>query len=309
LCFRFNWESWRFRHQRPTPSSLSDSKAPDFHTWVRLCARKRLEHLRSKLQPQHDIYDSPLEWWYSVKPSHIQEQDAELQRDAPLLDWLQVAYPTHPWRAWSFEHFSVPHGFWENHRHRIEFCEWLGKEIMGMKDESDWYQLHRSQLVFRQHGGWGLLLRFNGSLIQLLRDVYPSHTWEEWRFDQTPKHSWQNIADGSSSQRGDPALRSFVNYLEKSLHISKLSDWYRISSRDVAQVAKGSYFPSRIVGSIPNMLRLAYPEHKWEDKLFGAMSKQANQRQLLHHIQRLFPSNTSTFLASAALIASCTTVY
>eukprot|EP00026_Physarum_polycephalum_P002684 Phypoly_transcript_02692.p1 GENE.Phypoly_transcript_02692~~Phypoly_transcript_02692.p1 ORF type:complete len:862 (+),score=102.64 Phypoly_transcript_02692:87-2672(+) len=48
---------------------------------------------------------------------------------------------------------------------------------LGIKQLSDWYYVFKSS--FAQHGGSTLLRRFNGSMLKILQEAYPEHTWDE----------------------------------------------------------------------------------------------------------------------------------
>ncbi len=63
-------------------------------------------------------------------------------------------------------------------QHKIYF-DWLGKRL-GYKEMDDWYKLTSEEV--KENGGGGLLNKCDNSLAQMVRSVYPDHSWETLRF-------------------------------------------------------------------------------------------------------------------------------
>ena len=56
------------------------------------------------------------------------------------------------------------------------------------------------------------------SLYTMLSEVYPTYEWLPWKFNQIPKHFW----DDTTKQI------KFMDWVSKELKIEDKSDWYRI---------------------------------------------------------------------------------
>lgn len=92
-------------------------------------------------------------------------------------------YPGHPWQPWAFERRRSVHlrGSDEDRY----YVEWLGKKL-NVKELGDWYGVPVGSLV-ELGAGHFLQIRYNSSLFEALKAVYPTHVWEEWRFQPGPR--------------------------------------------------------------------------------------------------------------------------
>ena len=70
-------------------------------------------------------------------------------------------------------------------------------------------------------GGGTLLGYYDGSLLKLLKDVYPEYNWLPWEFGSTPKNFWEK----------EENQREFMDLAGKQLNIKDKSDWYRVSNQ------------------------------------------------------------------------------
>jgi hypothetical protein len=74
-----------------------------------------------------------------------------------------------------------------------------------------------SQEDISERGGWGLLLNyFNGSPGAAIAATYPEHTWELWRFPQTPKGWWSELQSRSDASE---LIRPFAESIAMQLSI------------------------------------------------------------------------------------------
>lgn len=275
------WQPGRFLHHKPVPSMLSASSNESWKEWIRKSARERLDHIEGKSE---STLTSALNRWYSISPSEISSVDPSFLADASLLSWLQCGHPQHLWLPWCFSHFPVPRNYWNDPTARLHFTNWLASQL-GVIEPVDWYRLG-TQAAFQRAGGWGLLLRYNGSIACLLRDILPETSWEEWRFSQTPKQWWATVS------RCDPAFQSFLRHLSAELEIASPEDWYRVSHKDVEKA--GGAYALRVYGSLSALLHRAFPDHTWNDSLFSSLSKQAGQRGLFRKVRELLGDDFGT---------------
>lgn len=80
--------------------------------------------------------------------------------------------------------------FWGDPSNQRQYLEWLSGEF-EIDNQQDWYsQVKR----FMAHtGGEGLLLHYGGSLVQLLKTVFPNAEWHPWISDTNPESIWENM--------------------------------------------------------------------------------------------------------------------
>jgi hypothetical protein len=64
-----------------------------------------------------------------------------------------------------------------------------------------------------------LFRKYNESLPNLLKDVYPEYDWLPWKFEKVPLLFWDDIKN----------QQKFVKWAEKELKIKEMSDWYKVS--------------------------------------------------------------------------------
>ena len=70
-------------------------------------------------------------------------------------------------------------------------------------------------------GGVGLLVKYEGSLIALLKAVYAEHNWLPWKFKKNSNHFWSDMKN----------RRNFMDAVGKELGIKEMSDWYKITTK------------------------------------------------------------------------------
>src|SRR5690349_7182611 len=66
---------------------------------------------------------------------------------------------------------------------------------------------------------------YDGSLLRALQSIYPEHQWYPWLFKT--RESQKNALDE----------KQLVAWLSVKLHIKSLDDWYRVSLRQIREVA------------------------------------------------------------------------
>lgn len=111
-----------------------------------------------------------------------------------------------------------PRNYWATKDAKLAFVGSLAQALQIKKIE-DWYQLRASMI--REHpGGNSFLRHFDWSPINMLKEMYPDHEWEEWRFSQVPQKWW---ADRENCVRFMDSLRRRYSWIQ-------LSDLYNISA-------------------------------------------------------------------------------
>jgi len=119
---------------------------------------------------------------------------------------------------WKFS--FIPDGWWDDPSHQRHFLQTLAATLFPdakaehMKENC--YKLTSSML--HGHNGGGLIHKFNGSVISLVRSAFPDHKWLPWKFVQLPKDFWtnrQNVAE-------------YMEWLAKKLDIQSMDQWYNV---------------------------------------------------------------------------------
>lgn len=132
---------------------------------------------------------------------------------------------------------------------------------------------------------------------RLFSSVFPEHKWETWRFGSTTPQFWSDL--GSPETRA--ALISLIETIAKKHNISQgnLAKWYSISYK---KLGSGVQKALRQAGGFINALRLAYPNHDWNPKLFMSATtsgrKESVQQRLHSLILEHFNGSGSSSLYS-----------
>ena len=70
-----------------------------------------------------------------------------------------------------------------------------------------------------QNYGGTLINYYSGSIINLVKTVYPNYKWLPWKFIQAPKGYWND----------ENNVKEYMNWLSEQLNIKTMEDWYRVS--------------------------------------------------------------------------------
>ena len=147
-------------------------------------------------------------------------------------------------------------------------------------DLSAFYSLTSKALL--DHGGRGLLSRYNQSIFEMLRFVYPHFQWDPLRFDRAPRNYWSSPAN----------QRAFMDALGQKLGFKErdFERWYTVTTKILIENG-GNSILKRHGQSVAALLAAVYPEVKWDPRRFAKTPKifldtVANQRAALLDIGR-----------------------
>jgi hypothetical protein len=165
----------------------------------------------------------------------------------------------------------------ENQRARIEA---IGKNFLGVTRLEDWYKQRTSDIS--KHGGSAIWFYYNWSFVDMLRAIYPHHTWHPWLFKRVPHDYWKSME----------RRRLYISWLSEQLNIERLEDWYSVSVDAVRRNYAGSRFLSQCYkGSLNLALRDLYPNHTWKVWRFRHSrvpsqfwKNRNNQKELFEHL-------------------------
>jgi hypothetical protein len=166
-------------------------------------------------------------------------------------------------------------GYWlEKHNH-VTFLDQLWKKL-GLKRMEDWYEVTLNTLI--DHGANGILSKYSFSPSKMLLEVYPNHDWIIWKFKCVPQGFWDNAGN----------RKEFLNWLEKQMYITKWTDWYRISQKQISKVASTTVIQRY---GMMSLLKEAFPQWKWDLDKLSYGPKKASQRMLGIIVQKIFPDS------------------
>lgn len=118
--------------------------------------------------------------------------------------------------------------------------------------------------------------------------AYPEHNWKRWKFIQSPKGWWADLAE--RFLMGDTAavstVREFIDDIGNRLGIEQLEDWYRVSNE---QLGSTTLLHLKYLGKLPHVLWKLYPHHQWDFAKFKLADKRSAQRLVMRTLQKGFP--------------------
>eukprot|EP01118_Nematostelium_gracile_P002202 TRINITY_DN12432_c0_g1_i1.p1 TRINITY_DN12432_c0_g1~~TRINITY_DN12432_c0_g1_i1.p1 ORF type:complete len:374 (-),score=47.94 TRINITY_DN12432_c0_g1_i1:428-1549(-) len=207
--------------------------------------------------------------WYRMTKEHVAEFGGErmlrkLYHGSVALA-LQDVYPDHKWLPWKFADRMIK-GMWDNQKLQREFIHYLAQQLK-IKEMEDWYGLSHTQID--QHGGAGLLERFDNSSSLMITTMFPKHEWDLENFVYKPTGKWDDVQ----------FQRSFLDYLGKQLEIKEMDQWYKVNKTQICEkggrglLRRCNWSPSKMITSV-------LTEHEWNLHKFSS-----RPRRMLHDIK------------------------
>jgi hypothetical protein len=250
------------------------TKVPRHH-WETLAAQKKfMDDLGFKLG-----FNGDLSKWYSVSPGTISQNGGSgllNHFNKPLPEILRILYPEH---AWDVNKFVIRNrGYWELYRNQREFMKNLARDLNIRDGEYDkWYKLVGREILKRNGGGF--LKHFDGSIIAVVRAIFPEHEWDVTKFNKKPHNYWTETKN----------QREFLSDIGVKLGITagQYERWYGVSNRDIIKEGGASLLKSHD-DSISSLVMAVFPEFEWEIENFD--------RKPRHYWKSL--ENQRTFLES-----------
>lgn len=223
--------------------------------------------------------------WKACTITHIQElggQSMLRHYNGSLMAALQDTFPELSWDLFNCR-ASVTWAYWNSRENRREFVERLVSELSIDADSpEDWQRL--TATVIAERGGSGLLAKYSGGVLEMLRDLYPEKEWSRTvcRGYITDKH-WDHTDN----------VRNFLERIGRKLKVEEPRDWCRISVTQLRELNGGGLLKKM---PLRKALALAFPGEKW-DEVFrnGAFhgGKRSAQRQLKVQLGNIFHTTPS----------------
>lgn len=187
----------------------------------------------------------------SLAPEYQKHFVSLVEKEAPAKSIQLVAmhlFPRFEFKPWSFS--LVERNYWRLAPNRRLFFEAMGKS-KGIDHTcmEKWYEVRHADII--RFGGNGVLGVFKSSLPKALRDAFPNHGWQEWRFHRSSFGNWRNAA----------AARHMFDTL---LDGKPLETLYSIGRTHVSRLKHGRKLIAAFDGSVVDAIRVAYPDHAWD---------------------------------------------
>jgi hypothetical protein len=166
----FTWDEWHFKELQPLYWK-------DLHN-----QRAYLDWIAEQLGMER------VEDWYHCSAQHVNAVGRhKIVQDLygnSLVKALTTVYPEFTWHVWKFSE-KVPHSYWTHMQHQRLFFDWLAEQL-DIRELDDWYQY--SAVFIKEHVASNILNQYyKGSLQRALSTIYPEHSWQPWRYLQTPQ--------------------------------------------------------------------------------------------------------------------------
>ena len=172
--------------------------------------------------------------------------------------------------------YPKPVIYWDNIDNVKNFLLKVKEKLM-IQTNDDWNKLNWQTI--REMGGSGLLANKKYSLYDLQCLACPENK-ENFSNTRKPKGYWDNKDN----------IKNFFLEVKKFHQISFVSDWNRISTRQICDLG-GYTLLSKYKYNFSRLLSIAFPGENWEQILIPFCKKRSTQRYLFILIQQLFPND------------------
>ena len=139
-----------------------------------------------------------------------------------------------------------PREFWDDKANHRLFLDRLRSDMQLDTVES----LVTVPLYKIRDAGGAIMLKQYENYLALLKEVYPSNTWPEFRHP-LPYGFWKS----KYSQK------QYLDWIGKVLELKKLDDWYSVNTKTILSLGGRGLF--QVYGSLFEALVSIYPEHQW----------------------------------------------
>ena len=120
-----------------------------------------------------------------------------------------------------------------------------------------------------------------------MKEFFPSHKWEQWKFTRAPKGFWKDLATTADAEKASDELRRFLEEIAGNANITRLEQWYNIPLQQNVKPSQEKILA--LFGGLPAALQKAFPDHIWDVTKFKRLGWQA---YLIDNINALFPNTT-----------------
>eukprot|EP01122_Echinamoeba_exundans_P017035 TRINITY_DN8836_c0_g1_i1.p1 TRINITY_DN8836_c0_g1~~TRINITY_DN8836_c0_g1_i1.p1 ORF type:complete len:344 (-),score=54.35 TRINITY_DN8836_c0_g1_i1:1059-2090(-) len=123
---------------------------------------------------------------------------------------------------------------------------------LGVKKMEDWYLVPRSAIRAHQ-AACKIHNYYNNSTSKMITTIFPEHAWNPRSFIATPRRMWKDRSNH----------RKLLDDIGKALGVTKLDDWYTITTADADEMGARGLLTKHYKHSLINALKENYPNHQW----------------------------------------------
>ena len=226
-----------------------------------------------------EIKEGDMEAWYKISGEDIIQHGGGplLRKYKSISKLLSIIFPEVKWDEAKFK--KVPQNYWDSLDNQRRFIVELARTLSYPEgDLTSFYKLNKQMVV--DHGGAGLLAKYNQSISNLLVALYPDFPWDPLKFQKAPNSYWSSVEN----------QRRFLTNLEEKLVIKSKEAWYKVSTRTLLENG-GNGLLQQYNGSVQQMLSALYPDEAWDSRRFTKTFKNywasmENQREYMDDLGR-----------------------
>lgn len=216
-----------------------------------------------------------LDDWNKISRTKIQNLNGGvnlLSRYSSTFEMFKTIYPEHNWKE--EDRIFISRYYWNKEENVRQFFDQL-KEKFNINEQNDWINISHQQII--DEGG-GRILKKYSSLPNILKTIYPDENWDQINLrTRLPNQYWDDMGN----------IKNFLTSIENKFDITNQDDWARISIEQFVQ-SGGRTLLSKY-GSLYSILKLVFPDKKWNKAKFQSRQKRSSQRHMFICIKKLFP--------------------
>jgi hypothetical protein len=127
-----------------------------------------------------------------------------------------------------------------------------------------------NSLLSSPTGGGLLRSRFNDSLSQALKSLYPEHDWLEWKFSVSSRRFWQTREN----------QRRFLEHVadRQGFECADFDSWYSINQQDIIDLG-GAHLLHLHGDSLVTLIQAVFPDHRWDLARFRSRETTEEKRK------------------------------
>ena len=199
-----------------------------------------------------------------------------LRKYTSLKDCLNTLFPSHNWLEWNDRRITRS-DYWKNIENQRKFLHYFA-EKRGINTISQWKNVNACEIS--KFGGSGILKLYPNwadalSTILNLDSDLPVRNFR----NRVSYNYWKN----------PERIKEFVKQCEKEFFITDTSQWYRISLENLYSILGGFSLIKEF--GLFEILKLAYPDVKWDKKKLMKSDKRSKQWQIFNLIKQIYPND------------------
>lgn len=218
--------------------------------------------------------------WYKITKRDVTEYGGRemLQKyyGGSVARAIQKIFLNHEWKPWKFNDHAW-RDMWEDVSLQRTFVDELAVAL-NIATMDDWYAVTQAQIC--DHGGGGLISKYNSSPSKMITSILTEHTWELQRFLHSPKGMLEEVR----------SQRELLNSIGQKLCIKSMEDWYNVTGSEIREHG-GKGLLQKYRNSSSRMITSVFSDHKWNLLQFRPIRKNVQdkttaRRKILQHVAK-----------------------